>query len=272
MFRAMNFVAMSPTTQALLAGLAGWAATAIGASTVWSIRQLHGRVLAIIFGGVAGVMLGAAFWSLLAPGVELSQGRGGGSVAVLLASFALGGVVLRVIDRLLPHLHRGRDLREGPRVPWRRSTLLVMAISLHNVPEGLALGIVFGAVASQDPAGPTLGTALALAVGIALHNLFEGAAVAIPLHGDGLSRPRSFWYGQLSGSVEPISAVLGAWLVTSVEPILPHALAFAAGAMIFVLVEELVPESQSDPRHHDVATMATIGGFIVMTVLDLTLG
>jgi ZIP family zinc transporter len=268
----MNLAGASPTTQALLAALAGWAATAIGASSVWTIRKLHGRILAIIFGGVAGVMLGAAFWSLLVPGVELAEARGGTSLAVFLASFALGGFVLRLVDQILPHLHRGRDLREGPRVPWRRSTLLVLAISLHNAPEGLALGIVFGAVALQDPAGPTLGAAVALAVGIALHNLFEGAAVAIPLHGDGLSRPRAFWYGQLSGSVEPVAAVLGAWLVTSVEPILPHALAFAAGAMIFVLIEELVPESQSDPGHHDVATMATMGGFILMTVLDLTLG
>ena len=189
--------------------------------------------------------------------------------------FLLGGVFLRLADAILPHLHVGADRHEAEGVPtaWRRSTLLVLAITLHNVPEGLAVGVTFGAAALdlEVATGATLAAAVTLAVGIGLQNFPEGVAVSMPLRGDGVSRLRSFWYGQLSGAVEPVSAVLGALAVVTIRPLLPYALAFAAGAMIFVVVEELIPESQ---RHGntDLATMGAMTGFAVMMLMDVALG
>ena len=190
-----------------------------------------------------------------------------------LVGFVLGAVVLRVVDRLLPHLHPGLQVKEGIKTSWQRSTLLVLAITLHNIPEGLAVGVAFGAAAGLTGAARTaqLGAAVALAIGIGIQNLPEGTAVALPLRREGLGRLRCFWYGQLSALVEPVAGVVGAAVVTAMSALLPYALAFAAGAMIFVVAEELIPESQ---RHENVdwATMGVVAGFAVMMTLDVALG
>jgi ZIP family zinc transporter len=178
--------------------------------------------------------------------------------------------VLRGIDRILPHMHPGLKVAEGPKTAWQRSTLLVLAITLHNIPEGLAVGVAFGAAASGFE-GATIAGAVALAIGIGLQNAPEGLAVAMPLRREGLSRGKAFFWGQLSGMVEPIAGVLGAWAVLSMRAILPYALAFAAGAMIFVVVEELIPEAQVEGNSH-LATAGTMLGFAVMMMLDVMLG
>ena len=221
-------------------------------------------------GTAAGVMIAASFWSLLAPAVEFSEGLGRWRFVPPLVGFLAGAAAIRVLDACLPHLHPGlahdRDSAEGPRTTWRRSTLLVLAITLHNVPEGLAVGVAFGAAGT----GGSLGPALALALGIGLQNLPEGLAIALPLRMQGASRTRAFWYGQLSAVVEPIAAIAGAWLVLAARPVLPYAMAFAAGAMIFVAVEELVPESQRH-GHVDEATLGLVLGFAIMMSLDVAL-
>jgi ZIP family zinc transporter len=233
------------------------------------------KLLDAMMGFAAGVMIAASFWSLLAPSIDMAEAQGIPVWLPATVGFLLGGVFLRLADAVLPHLHVGAEIHEaeGLSTSWRRSTLLVLAITLHNIPEGLAVGVTFGAAAMEMEVatGATLAAAVALAVGIGLQNFPEGIAVSMPLRGEGMSRPKAFGYGQLSGVVEPISAVLGALAVTSIRPILPYALAFAAGAMIFVVVEELIPESQ---RHGntDLATMSAMGGFAIMMLLDVALG
>jgi ZIP family zinc transporter len=269
------FELQSPVIQALLAGLFTWSVTALGASLVFFTRSVNRRLLDAMMGFAAGVMIAASFWSLLAPSIDMAEAQGLPVWLPATVGFLLGGVFLRLADALLPHLHVGADRHEAEGVPtaWRRSTLLVLAITLHNVPEGLAVGVTFGAAAleMEVATGATLAAAVTLAVGIGLQNFPEGVAVSMPLRGDGVSRLRSFWYGQLSGAVEPVSAVLGALAVVTVRPLLPYALAFAAGAMIFVVVEELIPESQ---RHGntDLATMGAMTGFAVMMLMDVALG
>lgn len=269
------FETLTPVLQALLAGLFTWGITALGASVVFVTRSVNQRLLDAMMGFAAGVMIAASFWSLLAPAIDMAEAQGVPSWIPAVVGFLAGGLFLRVADGVLPHLHTGAERHEAEGVPtsWRRSTLLVLAITLHNIPEGLAVGVTFGAVAVQmDVAtGTTLASAVALALGIGLQNFPEGIAVAMPLHADGMGRLKSFWYGQLSGVVEPISAVIGAATVLIVRPLLPYALAFAAGAMIYVVVEELIPESQ---RHDntDLATTSAMGGFAVMMLLDVALG
>lgn len=269
------FAGQSPVLQALLAGLFTWTITACGAAVVFLTSSVNRRLLDAMMGFAAGVMIAASFWSLLAPSIEMAEAQGLPVWLPATVGFLLGGMFLRLADAVLPHLHVGAGVGEAEGVPtsWRRSTLLVLAITLHNIPEGLAVGVTFGAAAMQlDVAtGATLAAAIALSVGIGLQNFPEGIAVSMPLHGDGMSRLKAFGYGQLSGVVEPISAVLGALAVISVRPVLPYALAFAAGAMIFVVIEELIPESQ---RHGntDLATMSAMGGFAVMMLLDVALG
>ncbi len=260
---------LHPVIQALLATCFTWALTALGASVVFTARDVSKRVLDTMLGFASGVMIAASYWSLLAPAIEMSEG---GSVPTWLPAtvgFLIGAVFLRGIDKVLPHLHLGfpSEEAEGVKTSWQRSTLLVLAITLHNVPEGLAVGVAFGAVAAGFPAA-TLPGAIALAIGIGIQNFPEGLAVSMPLRREGLSRRRSFWYGQLSGLVEPIAGVIGAAAVILARPILPYALAFAAGAMIFVVVEELVPESQRG-GNTDFATMGAIIGFVVMMMLDV---
>lgn len=269
------FAAQSPILQALLAGLFTWTVTACGAAIVFVTSTVNRRLLDAMMGFAAGVMIAASFWSLLAPSIDMAEAQGVPVWLPATAGFLLGGVFLRLADAILPHLHVGAsvDEAEGVSTSWRRSTLLVLAITLHNIPEGLAVGVTFGAAALQlDVAtGATLAAAVALAIGIGLQNFPEGIAVSMPLRGEGMSRLKAFWYGQLSGVVEPISAVLGAFAVVTVRPLLPYALSFAAGAMIFVVVEELIPESQ---RHGntDLATMSAMGGFAVMMLMDVALG
>lgn len=261
----------SPVEQALAAGLFTWGMTAAGAGLVFFFKEVNRKILDGMLGFAAGVMIAASFWSLLAPAIEHSEQSNpflGGIVPVLFG-FLLGGACMRLIDIFLPHLHPGAppEETEGIKTTWHRSMLLISAITLHNIPEGLAVGVAFGAAASGDG----IGAAIALAIGIGIQNFPEGAAVSLPLRREGLSRKESFWWGQLSALVEPIAAVLGAAVVVYMDPLLPYALAFAAGAMIFVVVEELVPEAHRG-GHGDIATMGVMLGFSVMMVLDVGMG
>ncbi|MFN8536417.1 MAG: ZIP family metal transporter [Thermomicrobiales bacterium] len=260
------FRELHPVAQALCAGIFTWGVTALGAALVLFTRRMDQRLLDAAQGFAAGVMMAASVWSLLLPAIELAGERGDPPWLPATIGLLLGAAFLRLADATLPHLHLGQpaSAAEGPPTTWRRTTLLVLAITLHNIPEGLAVGVAFGASSA-------LGAAVALALGIGLQNLPEGLAVAMPLRREGLSRGRSFWYGQLSAIVEPIAAVLGAAATLLVRPILPYTLAFAAGAMLYVVVEELIPESQGS-GNTDLATLGTIGGFAVMMVLDVALG
>jgi len=263
---------LSPIVQALVATGFTWFVTALGAALVFFFRSIDRKVLNGMLGFAAGVMIAASFWSLLAPAIEMAEASALPAWVPATAGFLLGGAFLWLVDKILPHLHLGLPIEEaeGIKTSWHRSILLVLAITLHNVPEGLAVGVAFGAVAAGLPAASLAG-AIALALGIGIQNFPEGAAVSIPLRREGMSRLKSFWYGQLSGVVEPIAGVLGALAVIAMRPILPYALAFAAGAMIFVVVEELIPESQQE-TNTDVATVGAMLGFAVMMTLDVALG
>ena len=266
------FTDLNPVLQALLATLFTWGVTALGASAVFFFKQVNRTVLDGMLGFAGGVMIAASYWSLLAPAIEMAEQTAVPAWIPAAVGFLLGGAFLWGVDKVLPHLHMGqpREEAEGISTTWRRSVLLVLAITMHNIPEGLAVGVAFGAVASQM-GGASLAGAVALAVGIGLQNFPEGLAVSVPLRREELSRGRAFWYGQLSGTVEPIAGVLGAAAVLLIQPILPYALAFAAGAMIYVVVEELIPESQLESIT-DVATVGAMLGFTVMMVLDVALG
>jgi len=261
-----------PVLQALVAGLFTWSVTALGAAAVFTTKKFSQKILDSMLGFAGGVMIAASFWSLLAPAIEMSKDHSIAPWIPAAIGFLLGTIFLRIIDKILPHLHIGFPMEEseGIKTSWRRSTLLVTAITLHNIPEGLAIGVAFGAVAAGFPSA-TLPAAVALAIGIGIQNFPEGFAVSVPLRREGLSRLKSFWYGQLSAIVEPLAAVAGAAAVLSAKLLLPYALAFAAGAMIFVVVEEVIPESQRN-NNTDLATTGTILGFLVMMVLDVALG
>jgi zinc transporter, ZIP family len=266
------FMSLHPVVQALLATCFTWGMTALGAAGVLMAKEMKRSTLDAMLGFAAGVMIAASFWSLLAPAIAMSEG---GSLPVwvpALIGFLLGGACLRAIDLVLPHLHLNAPLREaeGVSTSWRRSTLLVLAVTLHNVPEGLAVGVAFGALAVGIPEA-TLPAAVALALGIGIQNFPEGLAVSVPLRREGMSRRRSFWYGQLSGAVEPVAGVLGALAVVVAQPMLPYALAFAAGAMMFVVIEEVIPESQRG-GNTDLATLGGMLGFALMMTLDVALG
>lgn len=262
----------SPPVQALLATLFTWAMTALGAAMVFIGRDISRKILDGMLGFAAGVMIAASYWSLLAPAIEMSEDKPVPSWLPPAAGFLAGGIFLWGIDKLLPHLHIGFQMNEaeGVKTGWHRTTLLVLAITLHNIPEGLAVGVAFGAVGAGLPSA-TLAGAVALAVGIGIQNFPEGTAVSVPLRREGLSKFKSFWYGQLSGIVEPVAGVLGAIAVGFARPLLPYALSFAAGAMIFVVVEEVIPESQRN-NNTDFATMGAIIGFTLMMVLDVAFG
>jgi ZIP family zinc transporter len=267
------FENLDPIVQALLATCFTWGVTALGAGAVFFFKRVDRRVLDGMLGFAAGVMVAASFWSLLAPAIEMASDHSTlPSWVPATIGFLLGGGFLWAVDKTLPHLHRGLadDQAEGISTTWQRSVLLVLAITLHNFPEGLAVGVAFGAVAAGLPAA-SLGGALALALGIGLQNFPEGAAVSVPLRREGFSRFKSFLYGQASGIVEPFAGVLGAAAVLSVRAILPYALAFAAGAMIYVVVEELIPSSQLETET-DIPTIGAMLGFAVMMTLDVALG
>jgi ZIP family zinc transporter len=260
---------LDPIIQALLATLFTWAMTAAGAATVFTAKDISRRLLDAMLGFAGGVMIAASYWSLLAPAIAMSQGKDLPSWVPAVAGFLAGGIFLWGIDKILPHLHLGfpTSEAEGVKTSWRRSTLLVLAITLHNIPEGLAVGVAFGALAAGMPYA-SFGAAVALAIGIGIQNFPEGMAVSVPLRREGLSRRRSFMYGQLSGVVEPIAGVIGAAAVIIAQPILPYALAFAAGAMIFVVVEEVIPEAQRG-GNADLATSGAMLGFALMMLLDV---
>lgn len=264
------FIAQGPVMQALLATLFTWFVTALGASLVFAVRNPSRKILDAMLGMAAGVMIAASYWSLLAPAIEMAEGGPMPVWAPALIGFLSGGAFLWLVDQLLPHLHPGMNTPEGVHTPWKRTTLLVLAITLHNIPEGLAVGVAFGAV-YYGLESATLGSAVALAIGIGLQNFPEGTAVAMPIRREGHSRMKAFLYGQASAMVEPVAGVIGAMLVLVARPILPYALAFAAGAMIYVVIEELIPESQSG-ESTDIATTGAMLGFAVMMTLDVALG
>ncbi len=264
------FTNLGPITQALIATLFTWGITALGAAMVFFFKEINRNVLNGMLGFAAGVMMAASFWSLLNPAIIMAQESGIAGWIPAVSGFLLGGLFLWSVDRILPHIHIGAKKSEGPSTSLNHSTLLVLAITLHNIPEGLAVGVAFGAVASGLP-GSTLLGAIALAIGIGLQNFPEGAAVSIPLRREGMSRWKSFLYGQSSALVEPFAGVLGAALVLLMRPLLPYALSFAAGAMIYVVVEEIIPEAQQD-NNTDVATIGVMIGFAIMMFLDVALG
>jgi zinc transporter, ZIP family len=267
------FTSLDPIVQALLATLFTWFVTAFGAAMVFIFKTINKNVLNGMLGFAAGVMIAASFWSLLAPAIEMAEQANMIAWVPAVIGFLAGGAFLWLVDVLLPHLHTGKPVEqaEGVKTGWQRSILLVLAITLHNIPEGLAVGVAFGAAAANFPAASLAGAA-ALAMGIGLQNFPEGAAVSIPLRREGLSRTKSFLYGQASGIVEPIAGVLGAAAVMAMKPILPYALSFAAGAMIYVVVEELIPESQQEKEHSNVGTIGAMLGFAVMMLLDVAFG
>lgn len=265
------FVGLSPVVAALVATTFTWFVTALGAATVFFTKTVNQKLLDGMLGFTAGVMIAASFWSLLAPAIEKSEELGMIPWLPPAVGFMAGAVFLFTIDKILPHLHIGfkREEAEGIKTTWHRSVLLILAITLHNIPEGLAVGVAFGAAATMDSVevwGP-----ISLAIGIGLQNFPEGLAVSMPLRREGFSRGKAFWYGQLSAIVEPVAGVIGAAAVVLMEPILPYALSFAAGAMIFVVVEEVIPEANRN-KNTDIATMGAMGGFTVMMILDVALG
>lgn len=267
-----KILTINPIILALIATLFTWGMTALGSAMVFFFKSINKRVLNLMLGFAAGVMIAASFWSLLNPAIEMAEKNGSYPWMPAVVGFLLGGGFLYAVDHLMPHLHMGFDNNkpEGLKTSWQRSILLVMAITLHNIPEGLAVGVAFGAI-TQNPDLGALSGAIVLGLGIGLQNFPEGAAVSIPLRREGLSRRKAFMYGQLSGLVEPIAGVIGAILVLYITPILPYALSFAAGAMIYVVVEELIPESQAGDET-DLSTVGTLLGFAIMMFLDVALG
>lgn len=261
-----------PVLQALFATLFTWFVTALGSAMVFFFRSVKESVMNTVLGFAAGVMIAASFWSLLAPSIEMAASLYGNGWLPAAAGFLGGGLFLYIIDKTLPHMHlnMAKGESEGIKTTWQRSVLLILAITLHNIPEGLAVGVAFGAAAVGIPEASLAG-AVALALGIGLQNFPEGFAVSAPLRREGFSPTKSFLYGQFSGIVEPIAGVLGAAAALFMRPILPIVLAFAAGAMIYVVIEELIPESQTG-HHSNWATIGTMLGFALMMILDVALG
>ncbi len=264
------FESIDPTLAALYATLFTWGLTALGASVVFLFKSMNRTLLDGMLGFTGGVMVAASYWSLLAPAIEMSEGDGFLKVIPAAVGFILGAFFLFGLDKALPHMHINFTKTEGVKSPWQRTTLLVLAITMHNIPEGLAIGVLFGGVAAGIPEA-SIAAAVTLAIGIGIQNFPEGIAVSMPLRRMGMSRWKSFVYGQSSAAVEPVAAVVGAIAVTFFTPLLPYALAFAAGAMIFVVVEEVIPETQQE-NNTDIATLGFIGGFVVMMTLDVALG
>ncbi|MFP8487529.1 ZIP family metal transporter [Gracilimonas sp. Q87] len=269
------FLNLNPITQALIGGLFTWGVTSLGAALVFLTKTINYKVLDGMMGFAAGVMIAASVWSLIIPGIDLAEAQGMIGWIPAAIGFLLGGLFLRICDAYIPHLHIGlpRDAAEGVDTKWKRATLLVLAITLHNIPEGLAIGVLFGAasIGMELDGGATVVGAIALSIGIGIQNFPEGVAISMPLRRDGVSRLKSFNYGQLSAIVEPVAAVIGAAAVIYITPALPYALSFAAGAMIYVVVEELIPESHQH-GNTDLATLGLMVGFVVMMVLDVALG
>jgi len=267
-----NLANINPILLALYATTFTWLVTACGAALVFLFKEMSRKVLDGMLGFTGGVMMAASYWSLLAPAIEMSEAQGKIPWLAPGIGFLAGALFLYGLDKLIPHLHINfnRNEAEGIKTDWKSTTLLVLAITLHNIPEGLAVGVAFGAAAAGVD-GASIGAAVALAIGIGLQNFPEGMAVSFPLRRQGVSKRKSFFYGQLSAIVEPVAGVIGAATVMIMQPFLPYALAFAAGAMIYVVIEEVVPETQR-ANNTDVATLGFIGGFVIMMTLDVALG
>jgi ZIP family zinc transporter len=265
------FKNLEPVYAALIATVFTWAVTAMGAAMVFFFKSMSRKLLDTMLGFTGGVMIAASFWSLLSPALVMSSNLHVPQWFPAAVGFLAGALFLLALDKLIPHLHINfaPPEKEGLRANWNKTVLLVVAITLHNIPEGLAVGIGFGAVAANI-AGADIGAAVALAIGIGLQNFPEGTAVAVPLRRNGLSRMKSFLWGQSSALVEPVAGVIGALFVIYVNAILPYALSFAAGAMVYVVIEEVVPETQRD-KYTDYATIGFVMGFITMMVLDVSL-
>jgi len=264
------FENLNPILAALIGTSFTYLMTAFGAGMVFPFKKLNQKLLNGMMGFSAGVMIAASFWSLLNPAIELAVENGDIAWVPAVLGFLAGGAFLMFIDRILPHMHLETNHKEGLSSSWQRSVLLVLAITLHNIPEGLAVGVAFGAAAAGMP-GASIGAAIALAIGIGIQNFPEGAAVSMPLRREKMSVWKSFMIGQYSGIVEPIAGVIGALLAISMRSFLPYALSFAAGAMIYVVIEELIPESQM-MKTTKVATVGAMLGFAVMMLLDVALG
>ena len=265
---AEDLLGMNPILLALIATLFTWFMTALGSALVFIFKNMHEKTMNMMLGFASGVMLAASFWSLLQPAIELTD-----KWYPPVLGFLIGGAFIYGIDKILPHIHTnfitGESTEEGIHTSWKRSVLLALSVTLHNIPEGLAVGVAFGALGNTgDPA--LIGGALSLAIGMGIQNFPEGAIVSIPLAREGVTKWKAFNLGQMSGIVEPIAAIFGAWLVISIEPIMPYALAGAAGAMIYVVVEELVPTARNG-QHSDYATIGAMGGFAIMMTLDTAL-
>ncbi|MDY6846675.1 MAG: ZIP family metal transporter [Chloroflexota bacterium] len=269
----MTFIEQfSPIVQALIGTTFTWGVTALGAALVFFTKEVSRKLLNGMLGFASGVMIAASFFSLLAPAIEMSHNLSVPVWVPAVAGFILGGVFLFLTDKLLPHLHMGMDISEaeGPKTSWQRSLLLIIAITLHNIPEGLAVGVAFGAAAAGVE-GADVASAVALAIGIGIQNFPEGLAVSAPLRREGWKVGKAFLFGQFSGMVEPIAGLIGAAATLMMRPLLPYALSFAAGAMIYVVAEELIPESKSE-GHSDIPTIGVMLGFAVMMLLDVALG
>lgn len=264
---------LPPPILALLAGLFTWGLTLVGAAGVFVLKNPSRKLHDTMLGFAGGVMLAASFWSLLAPAIDFAEKNGMIPWVHAVSGFLVGGFSLWLIDRLVPHLHFGlsEEHAEGPKTKLKKNSLLLLAITIHNIPEGLAVGVAFGLLSQDIPSTEALSAAIAVALGIGIQNLPEGFAVSSPLHAAGMSKRKAFFLGQLSGFVEPISAVIGALVVGFISGILPFALSFAAGAMVFVVVEELIPEAQSE-GNSDNATLGLLVGFALMMLLDVALG
>jgi ZIP family zinc transporter len=267
----LEVITKHPILSALVAGCFAWGLTALGASGVFLFRTVTQKLLDAMLGFAAGVMIAASFWSLLAPSIELSEQLGITKWLPPAIGFLVGGAFLWIVDKILPHLNVGqsRSHPEGLPTEWHTTVLLFLAITFHNFPEGLAVGVAFGAAAAGIP-GASIAGAIALAIGIGIQNFPEGFAVSMPFRRVGVGKLKSFLFGQGSAIIEPIAAVIGAVGVLAMRPLLPYALAFAAGAMIYVSVEEIIPESQKNST--DVATIGAMLGFTIMMILDVALG
>lgn len=245
--------------------------TTLGAAMVFLMKnKINNKIEKLLLGFASGVMIAASIWSLLIPAIEMSESQGKIAWVPAAIGFLLGITFLLVLDSVIPHLHLKSDKPEGIKSKLKKTTMMVFAVTLHNIPEGMAVGVTFAGALTQN-AGITMAGAFALAIGIAIQNFPEGAIISMPLKSEGMSKPKAFLYGTLSGIVEPIGAIITILLTNAVVPMLPYLLAFAAGAMIYVVVEELIPESQAG-KHSNIGTIGVAIGFVVMMILDVALG
>ncbi len=257
--------------QVMIGLLIPFLGTTLGAATVFLMRnEMNKKVEKILLGFASGVMIAAAIWSLIIPSIDMAEEQGKVAWIPAAIGFLLGMIFLLILDHLIPHLHLESDKPEGIKSKLKKTTMMVFAVTLHNIPEGMAVGVTFaGAILGNT--GITIAGAMALAIGIAIQNFPEGAIISMPLKSEGMSKSKAFLYGTLSGIVEPIGAIITILLTNTVIPVLPYLLSFAAGAMIYVVVEELIPESQAG-EHSNIGTIGVAIGFVIMMILDVSLG